>query len=432
MKKIESLYSYLYKKTNGIYAVKYKFHKKDGYKYASLGTRNKREAEKKKRSFDLNLSKTIENIADNNIDDRLVELAGVLLKKMTSGGMDDRWLVNFARKAHHIQSGGTSTTKDYTLSEWIDAYLEKQRRGVKPQTHERYISYALPLKGLRCDRLGRKKGESSTLEVTDSKVEKISKKPLHLLEASDIRAIEEHLAKGGRRATTLNQSVAILKRSLRQASKDELTHKDLSINIDYFKKTDSYKRGTYTDEEVEALLKEAKGAWIGVILTGIETGLRATNCHELKWEDVNLEERKIGLIPVKRRKGAEDEGWLELPIPENGRLLPHLKSLAITAGENRSGYIFSTAKLEEETRSRGFRKLREASGVPRYTTIKKAQYKRDFHSLRHYHNTLMRQTGASAEECMHQLGHAKLETNLKYNHDQAFDKRKGLLEEAFA
>ena len=45
MKKTETLYSYLYKKSNKMWAVKYKFHKKDTYKNASLGTRNKREAE---------------------------------------------------------------------------------------------------------------------------------------------------------------------------------------------------------------------------------------------------------------------------------------------------------------------------------------------------------------------------------------------------
>ncbi|MDB4737352.1 tyrosine-type recombinase/integrase [Verrucomicrobiales bacterium] len=432
MKKIETLYSYLYKKTNGIWAVKYKFHKQDGYKYASLGTRNKREAEKKKRAFDLSLEQTVKNIGNNGINDEMLELVGEVLKTITSGKCDEEWVVKVARQAHHIQSGGASATEDYTLAEWIDAYVERISRDVKPQTHEGYVSYSLPLKGLIRYRLGCKLDEPSKEEVASRKVEKISKKPLHLLEAKDIRTIEEHLLKGSRRATTINQSVAILKRALRQASKDELTHKDLSQNIDYAKTIDSYKRGTYTKEEVEVILKESKGCWKGVILTAIETGLRATNCHELKWEDVNLEERKIGLIPVKRRKGTEDEGWLELPILENGRLLPLLESLAITAGEDRSGYIFSTSKLAEESRSRAFKKIREDAGVPYYTTIKKAQYKRDFHSLRHYHNTLMRQTGASAEECMRQLGHANLDTNLKYNHDEAFDKRKDLLEKAFA
>ena len=132
----------------------------------------------------------------------MLELVGEVLKVITSGKCDEEWVVKVARQAHHIQSGGFSATEDYTLSEWIDAYLEKLHRDVKPQSHERYLSYALPLKGLRRDRRGGKKGESSKLEVTDSKVEKISKKPLHLLEAKDIRAIEEHLAKGGRRALT--------------------------------------------------------------------------------------------------------------------------------------------------------------------------------------------------------------------------------------
>ncbi len=38
MKKTETLYSYLYKKSNKMWAVKYKFHKKDAYKNTSLGT----------------------------------------------------------------------------------------------------------------------------------------------------------------------------------------------------------------------------------------------------------------------------------------------------------------------------------------------------------------------------------------------------------
>ena len=84
MKKTETLYSYLYKKSNKMWAVKYKFHKKDTYKNASLGTRNKREAERKKRSFDLSLIQMGEDIADNNLDDELVELAGDLLKKITN------------------------------------------------------------------------------------------------------------------------------------------------------------------------------------------------------------------------------------------------------------------------------------------------------------------------------------------------------------
>ena len=427
MKKIESLYSYLYKKTNGIYAVKYKFHKKDGYKNTSLGTRNKRKAEKKKRAFDLNLSKTIENIADNNIDDRLVELAGVLLKKMTSGGMDDRWLVNFARKAHHIQSGRASAVTEYTLYEWIEHYVETQSRDVKPQSLIRLRTYSRLVAGVTHSRKGVKKGQPSNVIVKDKVLYEISQKPLHLLEASDIRTIEEHLSLGNARASTLNQSVAILKRALKRASKDEITHKDLSVNIERFKQTDSYKRGVYTEEEVESLYRTAEGDWLGIILVATHTGLRATNCHELKWEEVDLENRKLTVNPVKRRKGY-NKGNLELAI--TGKLLTYLESRALTAGADRSGYIFSTSKLEEETRSRGFRKLREASGVQYWVEVNGVEQKRDFHSLRHYHNTTMKKYGATPEDCMAQLGHAKPETNLIYTHQDP-ESRRELVEKAF-
>ena len=427
MKKTETLYSYLYKKSNKMWAVKYKFHKKDAYKNTSLGTRNKREAERKKRRFDLNLIKMGEDIADNNLDDELAELAGDLLKRITNRDLTTKWLVEFARKAHHIQSGGGSNTKYYTLSEWIDVYLEGLRRDVKPQSLENYVSDALPLKGLRCTRNGRKLGQASTLEVKNSKVEKISKKPLHLLETSDIREIREHLAKGKVRANTINKSLAILKRVLKQAHKDELTHRDLSLNVDFLKKTDSYKRGGYTEEEVEKLLKTAKGDWKGVIMVAIYTGLRATDCHELKWEMVDIENQTITLVPTKRRLNY-DKGTLTLPIV--GRLLTHLKSLAMTAGENRSGYIFNTPQYASETLSRAFKELREEAGVDYEVVVDGIKQKRDFHSLRHFHNTAMSKAGATAEERMSQLGHSRIETNQLYTHHDVEGRRK-VLEKVF-
>ena len=162
------------------------------------------------------------------------------------------------------------------------------------------------------------------------------------------------MLKGKRRANTINKSLAILKRVLKQAHKNELTHRDLSLNVDFLKKTDSYMRGGYTEEEVEKLLKTAKGDWKGVIMVAIYTGLRATDCHELKWEMVDIEDQSITLVPTKRRLNY-DKGTLTLPIV--GRLLTHLKSLAMTAGENRSGYIFTTSKYPKESLSRTFKNL---------------------------------------------------------------------------
>jgi len=427
MKKTETLYSYLYKKSNKMWAVKYKFHKKDTYKNASLGTRNKREAERKKRSFDLSLIQMGEDIADNNLDDELVELAGDLLKKITNRDLTTKWLVDFARKAHHIQSGGGSNTKHYTLSEWIEVYLERLRRDIKPQTLEKYLGWSLPLKGVRRDRNGCKKGEVSKVEVTNSKLEKISEKPLHLLETCDIREIREHLAKGKRRANTINTSLAILKRALKQAHKDELTHRDLSLNVDYLKKTDSFIRGGYTEEEVEELLKTAKGDWKGVIMVAIYTGLRATDCHKLKWEMVDIENQTITLIPTKRRLNYVKEA---LTLPIVGRLLTHLKSLAMTAGEDRSGYIFATSKYAKEHLSRTFKKLREEAGVDYEVVVNGIKQKRDFHSLRHFVNTAMSKAGATAEERMSQLGHSRIETNQLYTHHDVEGRRK-VLEKVF-
>jgi hypothetical protein len=59
------------------------------------------------------------------LNDELVEISGELLKKITSGSLTAKWLINFARKAHHIQSGGASTTKDY-----IPLFSERNPEGV--------------------------------------------------------------------------------------------------------------------------------------------------------------------------------------------------------------------------------------------------------------------------------------------------------------
>ena len=421
MKKEETFYSYLFKKTNGIYAVKYKIHKQADFKYTSLRTRNEREAKRKKRVFDLSLMEVTGGSHFENINDELQALAKELLKKMTSGGLTANWLIMLARKAHHIESGSFDAIKEYTLAEYIDCYLESLRRDLKPQSYKVYLTYSLSIKGLRT----KPKGGFS---VVDKQIYEITQKPLHLLETRDIRKISENLRKKNIRAKTINQSLALLRRTLKQADKDELTHRDLSKNVDYLRNTDSLKRGTYTDNEVEALLKTAEGDWKGVILTAVYTGLRATNCHLLSWEDVDLENKLIKVIPVKRRKGF-NKGFL--PLPLEGRLLSHLKSLALTAGDERSGFIFKTSGLKDDIRSKRFKSIREKAGVPYEVYVDGLKQKRDFHSLRHYHNTKLKAGGATPEERMAQLGHSSFETNQVYTHHE-LDHRRKVLKQAFS
>ena len=142
---------------------------------------------------------------------------------------------------------------------------------------------------------------------------------------------------------------------------------------------------------------------------------------------LDIEDQKITLVPTKRRLNYNKEA-LTLPIVR--RLLTHLKSLARTAGENRSGYIFDTSKYVQETRSKKFRELREEAGVDYEVDVNGIKQKRDFHSLRHFHNTAMSKAGATAEERMSQLGHSRIETNHLYTHPDLEGRRK-VLEKVF-
>ena len=75
-------------------------------------------------------------------------------------------------------------------------------------------------------------------------------------------------------------------------------------------------REAFTMEQLQALLRAAESDWIGCILFGFPTGLRPKDITNLKWENIELEERTYSVRTAKTKRvhkaglHSDVEGWL--------------------------------------------------------------------------------------------------------------------------
>ena len=89
---------------------------------------------------------------------------------------------------------------------------------------------------------------------------------------------------------------------------------------------DSVTRRELTIDEVERLYAAASKQgkeWRLLVTIGIYTGLRLGDCCRLEWEDVNLEQKVIQIIPAKTKKHAHGR---PVTIPIHPQLLAELES----------------------------------------------------------------------------------------------------------
>lgn len=251
-------------------------------------------------------------------------------------------------------------------------------------------------------------------------------KPLESVTGLDARKWRESLQDAGRAGKTvlayMKDAGAIYRSAITEGL---ITHNPFS-SLEAIDTSDSQERKPFTPGEVADLMTHAPDAeWRGLILVAAFTGLRLGDAARLSWSSVDLEAKRITLIPSKTKKKKR-----EVRIPIHPDLLAFFESVPIHSDKPDAPVFKKLSKVEIGARaglSQTFAKLMANAGVDRgkpSRVIEEGQEKgvgritweRGFHSLRHTFTTWLRTAGVSEEDRMALTGHSTRESHQIYSH----------------
>lgn len=283
----------------------------------------------------------------------------------------------------------------YTTRSWLNEWISNRSSTASDTTMQRYrqvIRDFLEFLGDRADQT------------------------LAAVTPTQIREFRDQLKKGGRTDATVNN---VVKKILNVPFAAALKLGYIPINpvagVDGFKVRGGSNRHPFTNEQLVALVAAAKETeWKGVIFGGYYTGLRLSNLAQLKWGDVDFENRLIKVRTVKTDTPVvvplhtNLERWLASRTRGIGQapIFPDLCNCGIGGAGGLSAQ---------------FRKLLAKAGIvgkvtPKAGTEGRQRYSLSFHSLRHSFVTDLLNQGVAADIRKRLAGHASDDVHEIYSH----------------
>ena len=309
------------------------------------------------------------------------------------------------------------TLECYTLSAWLDEWLRRKSRSSSLPTMARYRSHTEAFLSWLGDK---RRG-----------------KPLESVTPQDVRLWGESLTAGGRAGKSVLGYLKDVSAAYRAAMREGLVaFNPCALAIADVDTSDSHERQPFTTEEFEALLAAAPDEqWRGLLLVGAFTGLRLGDAAKLPWEAVDLEKKRITVMPSKTRRKKR-----VVHIPMQPDLLAYLESAAMRDDSPAAPVFPALAKLKTDARkglSTGFISIMAAAAVDRgkpSRVIEEGQkrdagrivWERGFHSLRHTFTSWLRNAGVSEEDRMALTGHSTRESHQVYSHADEVAGRKAI------
>lgn len=187
------------------------------------------------------------------------------------------------------------------------------------------------------------------------------------------------------------------------AYKKEIVTRNIAITMD-FMKMPKVERDYLTEEEVEKIIKAIDNDLIQLIATFLfNTGLRISECLNLKLEDVDFEKRTILVVQGKGRK--------DRIVPLNDDLHHLLENYVTHWREgHKSNYFFSTKKTGSISYSHVNTTIRKSArkiGINKKVTC---------HVLRHSFASALVRNNVNLVHIQKLLGHESLAVTSIYTH----------------
>jgi len=206
------------------------------------------------------------------------------------------------------------------------------------------------------------------------------------------RMEEKHLS-----PATRNRHLAHLSSVFNEGKEWGLVAENPAVGIKPFRENGA--RTRFLDqEEIHSLLEAATEDFFPVVLTALHTGMRRGEITELRWTDVDFNNKIITIQDSKSGK--------KRMIPINDILHETLKVLP---SRFKKGYVFPSPVRPEEP-WRDFRWQFQKA-------VKQAEIKNlRFHDLRHTFASHLVMSGVDVMTVKELLGHASLTMTLRYSH----------------
>jgi integrase len=149
-------------------------------------------------------------------------------------------------------------------------------------------------------------------------------------------------------------------------------------------------------EEVDALLKACADHLHPIVVAALNTGMRRSELFNLKWAEVDLNNRKITVVNAKNNESRV--------IPINQTLY---KELIAVSNKSKGEYVFSDRKGSP------FRDIKKSFS----TALKRAKIEDfRFHDLRHTFGSHLVMQGVDLRTVQQVLGHKDIKMTMRYSH----------------
>jgi len=231
----------------------------------------------------------------------------------------------------------------------------------------------------------------------------------------DFQNYRKKLIKEGRSANTINNRIAAVKAMYNWALDNEVIYSSPRLNAVKKVTPQKQEKPTFSPRQIETLLEVANIQMKAMIWLGLNCGFGCTDCGELKWKNVDLENGRVhfprGKTGIERNLPLWPETIQALKvIPKQGELVFYTRRgnpwVRATRSKERSG---NEKYTKEDAVTKEFSKLMKKADV-------KIQKGVGFYTLRRTAATLTARSG-DPFAVQRLLGHADLKMATTYVQD---------------
>jgi integrase len=283
-----------------------------------------------------------------------------------------------------LQSVNGEGLRVFTVAEWLDHFVKQKKKSRSAKTAARHAQTMRDFVEFL--------GPKARLNIA-------------AITSRDIASFRDKRESLGLAPATVNLDVIILSAAFNSALKQGHVSVNPCAPITMEPLKDKpHRKGTFTPEQVSALVKAAAGDWKGLILAGFYLGARLSDLANLRWLDIDLvsEIKTIRFFP---RKGGGEVVTVIHPALED-------YLLALPAPKSDDEFLFPTlAQRNASTLSNAFRKIMDETGIEHHEVRKRISKggrsvsALSFHSLRHSFATTLANAGIPEELRMLLTGH---------------------------